>query len=56
MTGAEEHDGRIVVTGTGGYADEVTGLLARRGMVVTGLRIKEHTLDDAYVALTSHQN
>ncbi|WP_441246211.1 ABC transporter ATP-binding protein [Kitasatospora sp. McL0602] len=56
VTGVEERDGRVVVTGTGGYADEVTGLLARRGMVVTGLRIKEHSLDDAYVALTGHQH
>ncbi|GAA2153991.1 ABC transporter ATP-binding protein [Kitasatospora kazusensis] len=56
VTGVEESDGRVVVSGTGGYADEVTGLLARRGMVVTGLRIKEHSLDDAYVALTGHRN
>ncbi|MGA5823946.1 ABC transporter ATP-binding protein [Kitasatospora sp. NPDC094028] len=54
VTGVEERDGRIEVTGTGGFADEVTGLLAREGIVVTGLRIREHSLDDAYLALTRH--
>jgi ABC-2 type transport system ATP-binding protein len=55
VSGVTEQDGRTVVTGTGAFADEVTGLLARRGLVVTGLRIKEHSLDDAYLALTNHQ-
>ncbi|AUG77113.1 multidrug ABC transporter ATP-binding protein [Kitasatospora sp. MMS16-BH015] len=50
-----EQDGRTVITGTGTFADEVTGLLARRGVVVTGLRVHEHTLDDAYLALTNRR-
>ncbi|MQS12105.1 ABC transporter ATP-binding protein [Streptomyces kaniharaensis] len=54
VTGVEERDGRIEVTGVGSFADEVTGLLAREGIVVTGLRIREHSLDDAYLALTRH--
>lgn len=51
-----ERAGRIEVTGTGGYADEVTRLLAGRGLVVTGLRIHERSLDDAFVALTGRDH
>ncbi|MEV4612666.1 ABC transporter ATP-binding protein [Kitasatospora sp. NPDC049258] len=52
VTGVTERDGRVEVTGTGGYADEVTRLLAGRGIVVTGLRIHERSLEDAFVTLT----
>ncbi|MEV7356805.1 ABC transporter ATP-binding protein [Kitasatospora sp. NPDC091276] len=56
VTGVEERDGRVEVSGVGDFADEVTGLLAREGIVVTGLRIREHSLDDAYLALTRHDS
>lgn len=56
VTSVEERGGRIEVTGTGDFADRVTGLLAREGIVVTGLRIREHGLDEAYLALTRHDS
>ncbi|WP_086820126.1 ABC transporter ATP-binding protein [Allokutzneria sp. NRRL B-24872] len=42
----------VVVTGTGGFADEVTGLLAREHVLVADLRLDQPTLDEAYVTLT----
>jgi ABC-2 type transport system ATP-binding protein len=42
----------VVVTGTGDFADAVTGALARQRVLVANLRIDQHTLDDAYLALT----
>jgi ABC-2 type transport system ATP-binding protein len=55
VTRVEESDGRVLVSGSGAFADEVTGLLARQGIVVTGLRIHERNLDDAYLSLTNRQ-
>jgi ABC-2 type transport system ATP-binding protein len=43
---------QVVVTGTGDFADAVTGALARQRVLVANLRIDQHTLDDAYLALT----
>jgi ABC-2 type transport system ATP-binding protein len=45
---------QVVVTGTGDFADAVTGALARQHILVANLRIEERTLDDAYLALTGH--
>jgi ABC-2 type transport system ATP-binding protein len=45
---------QVVVTGTGDFADAVTGALARQRVLVANLRIDQHTLDDAYLALTGH--
>ncbi len=52
VTGAEHRGERIEITGTGPVVDEVTAALARGGVVVAGLRIHEHTLDDAYLRIT----
>ncbi len=52
VTRVEQSGSTVTVTGTGAVTDEVTALLARRGVVVANLRIKERTLDDAYVAIT----
>ncbi|GAA4995406.1 hypothetical protein GCM10025734_26110 [Kitasatospora paranensis] len=43
--------GTVTVSGVGAVVDEVTGHLARLGMVVTGLRIEQAGLEDAYLAL-----
>jgi ABC-2 type transport system ATP-binding protein len=45
---------QIVVTGSGAFADAVTGALARQQVLVANLRIDQPTLDDAYLALTGH--
>jgi ABC-2 type transport system ATP-binding protein len=45
---------QVVVTGTGGFADAVTGALARQRVLVANLRIDEHSLDEAYLVLTGH--
>jgi ABC-2 type transport system ATP-binding protein len=44
--------GQVVVTGTGDFADAVTGTLARQQVLVANLRIDQPTLDEAYLALT----
>ncbi|MCG5213990.1 ABC transporter ATP-binding protein [Streptosporangium sp. KLBMP 9127] len=43
---------QVVVTGRGDFAGAVTSVLARRDVPVAGLRVEQHTLDDAFVALT----
>ncbi|HEY6740100.1 MAG TPA: ABC transporter ATP-binding protein [Actinopolymorphaceae bacterium] len=48
----EQRRDRVVVTGRGDFATEVTAALARHQVVVADLRIAPRTLDDAYVALT----
>ena len=48
----EQRRDRVVVTGRGDFATEVTATLARHQVVVADLRIAPRTLDDAYVALT----
>ena len=45
---------QVVVTGTGDFADAVTGALARQQVLVANLRIDQPTLDEAYLALTGH--
>jgi ABC-2 type transport system ATP-binding protein len=50
---AVSRDGdQVVVSGTGDFADAVTAALARQQVLVANLRIDEHCLDDAYLALT----
>ena len=46
---------RVVVTGSGGFADAVVGALARDRILVADLRIDQRTLDDAFVALTGRR-
>ncbi|ROO82966.1 ABC-2 type transport system ATP-binding protein [Actinocorallia herbida] len=48
-------DGHVVVSGTGDLVPAVTLLLARHGVVPTGLRVEQATLDDAFVALTGRK-
>jgi ABC-2 type transport system ATP-binding protein len=43
---------RVIVTGRGDFAGAVTSALARDQVPVAELRIEQHTLDDAFVALT----
>ncbi|WP_213455992.1 ABC transporter ATP-binding protein [Rhizomonospora bruguierae] len=50
----EREGGRVVVTGRGRFADEVTAALARRRLLVADLRIEPRTLDGAFVALTGN--
>jgi ABC-2 type transport system ATP-binding protein len=52
VTAVERSGDQVVVTGTGDFADAVTGVLAREQIIVANLRIEERTLDDAYLALT----
>jgi ABC-2 type transport system ATP-binding protein len=48
-----ERDGvQVTVTGTGDFASAVTAELARRQIVLAGLRIEGRSLDSAYVTLT----
>jgi ABC-2 type transport system ATP-binding protein len=49
-----DHEGpRLVVTGTGTVANSVMSLLAERGVVAEGLQIRQRSLEDAYLTLTS---
>jgi ABC-2 type transport system ATP-binding protein len=43
---------RVVVTGRGDFAGSVTSVLARNHIPVAELRVEQHTLDDAFLALT----
>jgi ABC-2 type transport system ATP-binding protein len=42
----------VVVTGTGGFVQAVTSVLARHHIVANDLRIDQASLDDAYLSLT----
>ncbi|HEY3954468.1 MAG TPA: ABC transporter ATP-binding protein [Streptosporangiaceae bacterium] len=54
VTAVSREAGRVVVTGRGDFAGEVTSELARRNVLVADLRIEGRSLDEAYVALTGH--
>jgi ABC-2 type transport system ATP-binding protein len=54
VTGVTREADRVVVTGRGDFASAVTSELARRNVLVAGLRIEGRSLDQAYVALTGH--
>lgn len=45
---------QVLVTGTGNLLHAVTSVLARNQIVAAELRVEQASLDDAYVALTSH--
>ncbi len=48
-----DHRGpNVVITGTGNVVQAVTALLAERSVIAEGLRIEQHNLEDAYLALT----
>ena len=46
---------QLVVNGTDGALASVAALLARNGMVVDQLRVEQASLEDAFVALTAHE-
>ncbi|MDJ0924596.1 MAG: ABC transporter ATP-binding protein [Acidimicrobiia bacterium] len=51
-----DHDGsQLIVTGTGNVVHSVTSLLAQRRVIAEGLRIEQHNLEDAYLALTGDE-
>jgi ABC-2 type transport system ATP-binding protein len=52
VSGVRRSGSQVVVTGTGGFAEAVTGALASDRVLVADLRIEQRTLDDAYLALT----
>ena len=52
VTAVERNGDQVTVTGTGDFASVVTAELARRQVLVTGLRIDGRSLDSAYVSLT----
>jgi ABC-2 type transport system ATP-binding protein len=45
----------VTVSGTGNLINAVTSVLARHQIVANDLRIEQATLDDAFIALTSHR-
>ncbi|HSF86224.1 MAG TPA: ABC transporter ATP-binding protein [Acidimicrobiia bacterium] len=46
------HGQQLEVAGTGNVVHAVTALLAQRRVIAEDLRIEQHTLEDAYLALT----
>ena len=48
----ERSGSQVLVTGTGGFATEVTAALAREHVLVADMRLEQRTLDDAFLALT----
>jgi ABC-2 type transport system ATP-binding protein len=46
---------QLVVNGTDGALASVAALLARNGIVVDQLRVEQASLEDAFVALTAHE-
>ncbi|MFJ4923500.1 ABC transporter ATP-binding protein [Streptomyces sp. NPDC088725] len=51
-TSVETRDGRVVINGTDETVNAVIALLARRDIAVSGLRVTDATLDDAFLDLT----
>jgi ABC-2 type transport system ATP-binding protein len=52
VTSVTRHGAQVTVRGTGDFASAVTADLARRQVIVAGLRIEGRSLDNAYVTLT----
>jgi ABC-2 type transport system ATP-binding protein len=51
------HEGaQTIVTGTGNVVHAVTALLAQRRVIAEELRIDQNDLEDAYLALTNHDD
>jgi len=46
---------RVLVTGTGDLLQAVTSVLARNQIVAAELRMEQASLDDAFMALTTHE-
>jgi ABC-2 type transport system ATP-binding protein len=45
----------VLVTGTGDLLQAVTSVLARHHIVAAELRMEQANLDDAFMALTTHE-
>jgi ABC-2 type transport system ATP-binding protein len=56
VTTVSRNGPQIVVTGTGNVVHAVTSLLAQRRVIAEELRIEQNNLEDAYLALTDHDN
>ncbi|MEY9892286.1 ABC-2 type transport system ATP-binding protein [Catenulispora sp. MAP5-51] len=52
----ERHGAYLEVTGTSEVIAAVTAYLARRQIIAAELRVEQSSLDDAFIALTSHTN
>ncbi|MEY9904136.1 ABC-2 type transport system ATP-binding protein [Catenulispora sp. MAP12-49] len=52
----ERHGAYLEVTGTSEVIAAVTAYLARRQIIAAELRVEQSSLDDAFIALTSHPN
>jgi ABC-2 type transport system ATP-binding protein len=50
----ERHGAHLEVTGTSEVIGAVTAYLARRQIIAADLRVEQSSLDDAFIALTSH--
>jgi ABC-2 type transport system ATP-binding protein len=46
---------QVLVTGTGDLLQAVTSVLARHHIVAADLRMEQANLDDAFMALTTHE-
>ena len=55
VTSVERRGDQIVVTGTGDVLGTVVAALAREHIVAQQLRVDQASLEDAFVALTSHE-
>ena len=52
----EVHGRQVIVTGTGDVLGTVIAALARQNVVAGQLRVDQTSLEDAFVALTSHDS
>jgi ABC-type multidrug transport system ATPase subunit len=53
--GVERSGAQVLVTGTGDLLQAVTSVLARHHIVAAELRMEQANLDDAFMALTAHE-
>lgn len=56
VTAVSRNGPQIVVTGTGNVVHSVTSLLAQRRVIAEELRVEQNNLEDAYLALTNHND
>lgn len=56
VTALVRHGRQVEISGTGDLVQAVTSLLARRHVIAAGLRVEQTTLDDAFIALTGHDD
>lgn len=56
VTRVTRHDAQVVVTGGDDMVQQVTALLAHRGVVAHDLRVEQTSLEDAYLTMTGGSN